>query len=104
MQTAPFTRHGITYGIIYIFDGQFFRQLMAGSRGVLVRADHRRVHPEGPVIAFGDVAVNAQRVAHRRPGPIEGPTTLALVDGLPRAEPGGQVPPRDPGAFPKQDP
>ena len=45
-------------------------QGVPGTGGVLMGADHRAVHPDRPVRAFGHVGVAAQRVQDPRQGAI----------------------------------
>lgn len=45
-------------------------RLVAGTGGVLMGADHRTVHPDRPVRAFGHVGATAQRVQDPRQGAI----------------------------------
>ena len=43
---------------------------VAGTGGVLMGADHRAVHPDRPVRAFGHVGLSAQRVQDPGQGAI----------------------------------
>ena len=43
---------------------------VAGTGGVLMGADHRAVHPDGPVRAFGHIGLSAQLVQDPSQGAV----------------------------------
>ena len=73
------------------------------SGRVLVRPHHRGIDRHRPGRACCLVAPRPQPVQDHLPGPVAGPAAMPVIDSLP-IEPLRQVPPREPGPGPEEDP
>ena len=76
----------------------------ARAGGMLVRADHRGIGAERPVLALGLIAADPQPVQDLLPGPVTRPAAMPVIDSLPVPEPLRQVTLRATGPGPEEDP
>lgn len=71
---------------------------------MLVRADDGGVDRDVPVDLTRRIGCGLDLLEQPLPGTVGGPQAMAFIDGLPRAEPFGQVTPLHAGPHPVQNP
>lgn len=80
------------------------RRCGAGVGGMLVRADDSGVDRDVPVDLTRRIGLGLDQLEQSFPGSVSRPQPVSFVDGLPRAEPFGQVTPLHAGPYPVQNP
>ena len=80
------------------------RRRDTGADGVLMGAHGSGVHRDVPVDLTARVGGGLDLLEQVRPGAVRRPKPMALVHGLPRAEPLGKVAPVRPGPDPVENP